>query len=244
MRVSETTRAVLFDMTGTLHPQRDLAAAAAAAADSALAGWTGDPDHARSVIGSAMRERFAEIVAQPFYLIRDLNREGWRRGLERLGVDADQAMLDDMLTVFESTLVAGIRPYDEAHDVLQTIRGHGIRTAIVSVNDHRLLDDCVAACGFGDLFDVVLSSEEAQSCKPHPAIFELALDRLGVSAGDAVFVGDMPAIDVLGANRLGMRTVLTTEDNVFLGHIESDDTDAVPDHVIATLAELPAVLGL
>ena len=99
-------------------------------------------------------------------------------------------------------------------------------------------------CGFRHHFDVVLSSEAAGSCKPEPEMFVRALAALGVEPDDAVFVGDMPDLDIAGAKRVGMRTVLTTEDSSFLPHFADLGDDAIPDVTIASLAELPAVLGL
>jgi putative hydrolase of the HAD superfamily len=43
--------------------------------------------------------------------------------------------------------------------------------------------------------------------KPDPRLFQIALDRLGMAAGDAVFAGDRVQIDVRGAQAAGMRAV-------------------------------------
>jgi putative hydrolase of the HAD superfamily len=50
-------------------------------------------------------------------------------------------------------------------------------------------------------------SSEIGKRKPHPAIFEAVLERLGVAPGDALFVGDRRLEDVQGAKELGMTTV-------------------------------------
>ena len=69
--------------------------------------------------------------------------------------------------------------------------------------------------------------------KPHPAIFQAALDELGVSAEEAVMVGDSPEDDVEGARALGMRAFLVDRDDRF-----PDADDRLPD-----LRALPAALG-
>ncbi len=43
--------------------------------------------------------------------------------------------------------------------------------------------------------------------KPHPLPFVIALDRLGVAAGDAMFIGDRPGKDIGGAHALGMQAI-------------------------------------
>lgn len=239
-----TPRAVLFDMTGTLHPQAHVATAAIAATGMLL---ERHPEVAPDTIGPLLerelRTQFREHMAQGFYLLRDLLAAGHRIAWREAGVELADDELAVMLDRFESTFVSAVQPYPSAFSVLDAVRGAGIATAIVSVNDEQLLQDAVDACGFRHLFDLVLSSEAARSCKPEPGMFLQALAALGVPAADAVFVGDMPDLDIAGAKRVGMRTVLTTEDSSFLPHF-ADDVDCVPDVTISSLAELPGVLGL
>jgi putative hydrolase of the HAD superfamily len=191
-----------------------------------------------------MQHSFGVHGAAGYYLMRDVLATGHRGVWPQLGVALDDALLTDVLDAFETTLVTVIEPYPSAIEVLATIRAHGIATAIVSVNDEQLLQDCVDACGLRPYFDVVLSSEAARSCKPEPGMFELAMRALAVPAADTVFVGDMPEMDIVGAKRVGMCTVLTTEGAGFIGELHDAGPDGVPDATIASLAELPALLGL
>jgi putative hydrolase of the HAD superfamily len=55
--------------------------------------------------------------------------------------------------------------------------------------------------------DVLVVSEEAGISKPDPGIFQIALDRLEVRAGETVMVGDSWANDIAGARRAGIRAV-------------------------------------
>ncbi len=238
-------RAVMFDMTGTLHPQSHIAIAATAATQVVL----GRHDHlsleeCMPVIGRAVRESFASHAVSGFYLMRDALATGHRAAWPRLGVELDEALLTAALDTFETTLVGVIEPYPSAIEVLSSIRARGIATAIVSVNDEQLLQDCVDACGLRPYFDLVLSSETARSCKPEPGMFEQTMAALGVSAAESVFVGDMPELDIAGARRLGIRAVLTTEDATFIGSFADVGDDGIPDVTISTLAALPAALGL
>jgi putative hydrolase of the HAD superfamily len=61
--------------------------------------------------------------------------------------------------------------------------------------------------GLAERLDFAVFSSEVGKRKPHPAIFERALEALGVAAGDTVFVGDRLLEDVRGAGELGMTTV-------------------------------------
>jgi len=67
--------------------------------------------------------------------------------------------------------------------------------------------DILERAGIADLFEVIVVSDEIGWRKPRPEIFAQALRRLGVAAGEALFVGDRADIDVVGAQRAGMRAV-------------------------------------
>lgn len=61
--------------------------------------------------------------------------------------------------------------------------------------------------GVRSFFSVVLISEDVGIQKPEARIFQLGLDRLGVAASEAIFVGDNPELDVAGARAAGIRAV-------------------------------------
>lgn len=97
-------------------------------------------------------------------------------------------------------------------DLLATLMQRGIKLGIVSNGGTKMQSLKLKAMGLDRLFDVVVISEEAGVAKPDPAIFGLALERLGVEPEEAVFVGDNPTNDVAAAHALGMRTLwLKTE---------------------------------
>ena len=68
--------------------------------------------------------------------------------------------------------------------------------------------------------------------KPHPAIFQAALDSLRVSPSEGVFVGDIPWGDIKGAKDVGMRAVLTHQFH------QEDPGEYQPDLIIHRLAEI------
>ena len=74
--------------------------------------------------------------------------------------------------------------------------------------------------------------------KPHPSIFEAALQLVGVASSDSVMVGDSLVHDIGGARRAGMRGVLIERSAA----PDQNDLDGVP--VIRSLEELPRVLSL
>jgi putative hydrolase of the HAD superfamily len=89
----------------------------------------------------------------------------------------------------------------------------------------------------GRHLEMTISSCEFGYRKPHSAIYEAAVKRMGVTASEVIFVGDRVEQDVVGPANLGMRTVLT------LQYREEDlsASPVQPDAVIEHLSELPDV---
>ena len=65
----------------------------------------------------------------------------------------------------------------------------------------------IEALGISDYFDTTVISEVEGVSKPDRRIFEIAMDRLGVTANQAVFVWDHPDVDIRGAQNAGMRAI-------------------------------------
>ena len=122
------------------------------------------------------------------------------------------------------------------------LRGlHGrYRLAVVSNFDYTPTAlGMLSGAGVADLFDTIVVSDEIGWRKPRPEIFEEALRRLGVAAGDALFVGDRADIDVVGAQRMGMPVAWVNRDAKPL-----PDGIARPDYEIHDIGELAPVLGV
>lgn len=90
---------------------------------------------------------------------------------------------------------------------LKALKKREIRIAVVS-NLRNDMGALFGRLGISSYLDYTITSEEAGSEKPHPAIFHLALNRAGVEASEAVHVGDQYNSDVVGAQRVGIQPVL------------------------------------
>jgi putative hydrolase of the HAD superfamily len=116
--------------------------------------------------------------------------------------------------------------------VLDRLAARGFRLGVVSNADGRVRA-LLADLGLARFFEVIVDSHEVGVEKPDPRIFDVALAHLGERAERAVYVGDFPQVDVVGARRAGIRPVLLDP----LGLAEDADCP-----VIASLGELPALL--
>ena len=95
----------------------------------------------------------------------------------------------------------------DTHDALARLRAAGLRLGVVSNSDGRV-EEALEAAGLRDYFDVIVDSTLAGVEKPDPAIFRPALEVLGVPPEEALYVGDLYEVDVLGAHAAGMPAVL------------------------------------
>ncbi len=100
-----------------------------------------------------------------------------------------------------------LRLYDDALPVLDRLRDAGMRLGIIS-NWSWNLRRRVAQVGLQGYFEVVMASAYAGCQKPHPDIFHQALAAMGMSAQQAVHVGDLVATDVVGARAAGIQPIL------------------------------------
>jgi epoxide hydrolase-like predicted phosphatase len=97
-------------------------------------------------------------------------------------------------------------------DAVRRVRGHGVRTAIVTNNVREYGDAWRSMVPVDELFDLVVDSCEEGIRKPDPRIFTIALARLGVeNAERAVFLDDFDG-NIGAARALGMHGILVTGD--------------------------------
>ena len=119
----------------------------------------------------------------------------------------------------------------------QALKSVGLKTAILSNGSPDMLDAAVNKAGIGDLLDAVLSVELVGVYKPHPKVYQLAVDGLAIPA-DAISFQSSNAWDAHAASAFGMRVVWCNR----YGQ-RPERLPGRPDREIASLEELPALLG-
>lgn len=92
-------------------------------------------------------------------------------------------------------------------DALARLRDAGLRLVVVSNSDGSIARKLREA-GVAHLFDAIVDSAVVGAEKPDPAIFRFALERSGRPAARTLHVGDLHAIDVVGARRAGLHAAL------------------------------------
>jgi len=125
--------------------------------------------------------------------------------------------------------------YDDVADVLANLADQGLKIGAIS-NSHRSLDAFTAHFRLSEVITTAVSSAEHGYMKPHPSIFNSALERAGVAPAESLMVGDSVKADIEGALAVGMRAILLRR--------SGDLPPRIPPGVgvIRTLFELPALL--
>ena len=151
--------------------------------------------------------------------------------METLGLD------DPQLRARLMDLYLSLDVFPEVPAMLQRLKGAGLRTAILSNGSPQMLDAVVKKAGIAELLDAVLSVELVGVYKPHPKVYQLAVDRLAIPAG-AISFQSSNAWDAYAASAFGMRVVWCNR----YGQ-RPERLPGKPDPEIASLDELPALVG-
>jgi 2-haloacid dehalogenase len=126
--------------------------------------------------------------------------------------------------------------YPEVPATLKRLNAAGMKLAILSNGTRTMLSAAAANAGVADLFDAVLSVEEVQVYKPHPAAYLLACKRLDIVAEQVCFLSSN-GWDAYSAKAFGFHVLWCNRSGQAAERIPQ-----TPDGEIATLAELPDVV--
>jgi HAD superfamily hydrolase (TIGR01509 family) len=128
----------------------------------------------------------------------------YSRLLGELGIP-DEAICTDLVARTQtSSNWCDIRP--GTRETLQRL-GRRYRLAVISNADGKIAD-ILSHCGIADCFETITDSGIVGKEKPHPAIFEAALQSLDVDAQQSLYTGDVYCVDYLGSTSVGMQCVL------------------------------------
>ena len=131
--------------------------------------------------------------------------EGFERILRAGGAQARPDLVRALVELDRELLLGSARLYDDALPFLAALRSRGIKVAIVS-NCSEHTRDLLENNGVAALADSLVLSYEVGAEKPAEEIFTSALDQLGVTARQALFVDDQPSY-CAGAAHMGITAV-------------------------------------
>lgn len=200
-------RAILLDLDNTLYPYAPCHAAGltrarrrfAAMAPGSAPAARFDRAYlaARRVV--AARHRGTAASHHRLLYFRELCDRAWGRPAPR-----EALVLTD---AYWAGYFSAMRLDPSVKPLLRAWRRRGLKLAVISDLLEEIQLRKLAALGLAGAFDAVVTSEAAGCEKPNPRIFRAALSRLGVAPDQAVMIGDDYPKDIVGAKRLGLRTI-------------------------------------
>jgi HAD superfamily hydrolase (TIGR01549 family) len=131
----------------------------------------------------------------------------------------------------------GLKLYEEALETVHAVR-RWARIGLITNGPSQIQRDKLVWLEIGDLFPLVLISEEEGIEKPDPEIFHRALRSAGSTPHEAAFVGNSPEADIAGAQAAGLVSVWLNRRGL------PWPAGAAPDYQIRNLQELLPLLGL
>ncbi len=219
-------RALVFDAYGTLFDVHSVAALCEQL-------WPGRGD----AITRAWRAKQLEYTWQRSLMRRYHDFKRVTEAGLRWACAATGAPLDDerVRRLMDAYLV--LAPYPEVGAALAALKREKLRLAILSNGSPAMLRPLVKNAGLRESFHAVLSVDELEVYKPAPAVYRLAVEKLGVPKPAIGFVSSN-CWDACGAKAFGFRTYWVNRAGAPL-----DDLGAVPDHVLSSLRELPPLVA-
>ena len=240
---SKKVKAIFFDLDGTLcdpgsswdegiaaalqlfesrHPER---------ASELKASW--------EQTGKVLR---SELIAGRL-LMREFIEQRYPRALSEVGI-VDEALGSELNDCLSETRKHALRPMPGAHETLRQLRKDFHLGIITNGSDAGYADSQMATIqqiGVQDMVDAIWISDRVGSRKPDPGIFSAALEGADVSSGEAVYVGDSYEADIIGANGVGMLSILIDPMDVF----EPAPDSVRPDRIIHSISDvIPIVKAL
>ena len=237
--MSESHSAVFFDLGGTLFSYGEVVKGTGPLIREAVQrlGVTVERGEIGRAYREASRDAYLRHGKKPFYLHRDLFRDTFRGFARHLGQDPSEEFLSWFEEGQKRAMLERLLPRPDCHDTLRGLRERGLYLSIVSNIDDDYLFPMVERWGLEELLDDWTSSEEARSCKPDRAFFDLALRKADRRPEEVIFVGDSPEHDIKGARAVGMTSVLIVDE----GNpppLQSGPVEVEPHYEIRTLSEL------
>ncbi len=222
-------KAVLFDLDNTLVDFLRMKRTSVDAAVSAMidAGLPMEKEKALKLLWDLYDDYGIEYgnILQEF-LNKALGRIDWK-------------MLANGIIAYRRVKASFLEPYPHVMPTLIGLKAKGYKLAVVSDAPRMRAWLRLASMKLTDFFDVVVTMDDVSGkLKPDPAPYELALRKLGLKASEVVFVGDNPGRDILGAAKLGIKTVLAK----YGVWTKPGKGSVKPDYEVTDISELTGIL--
>ncbi len=176
-------------------------------------------EHARLPIRKRSKEETTALYIQYHGMV-----------LKEAGIEAPREVIAGILGKWMSFDLK-MALFDDVVPALTNLKERGLVLGLIS-NVDRDIAPFYQGLGLSAWLQVMVTSQEVGFNKPHPEIFQAALKQAGVKPAEAIYVGDQYQIDVVGANKAGMRGILLDRGGFF-----EETTDSPKIRSLAEVAE-------
>lgn len=220
--MTTATRAILFDLDGTLIDTTDLILRCFSHSWQSVYGLEHSRDALVATFGIPLREAMRRLLVQS-------------------NGDADchdhDELIERLLNEYRSFNVANhdtvARPFAGAREVVAALRGRGYCIGVVTSKGRDLAMRGLKLCALDEFFDTAVCLEDTTVHKPSPEPILAALDRLNVPSEEAAYIGDS-CHDIVAGRRAGVKTVAALWGPMPRADLECEQ----PDHLAESFDEL------
>jgi len=154
-----------------------------------------------------------------------VTRDGLDYALAATGTESRHA--ETMMATYRR-----LAPFTEVKDALDGLRAEGRRLVVLSNGSRAMLESVIAENGLGGRFETMLSAEDANVFKPHPLVYQLAVDRLGMPK-ERICLVSSNSWDAVGGAAFGFKAVWVNR--------KDEPTERLPAEVDAQIPDLSAL---
>lgn len=199
-------KAVLFDLDDTLYRERDFVEQSFRNVAVVMAEYltskraNSEGEIAKTLCGESPEELFRQMIEL-------MEQEGrgaiFNQLCKRYEVDIP---VQELVRIYRETKPV-LTLYPDGEDFLTYLEKKHIKTGLITDGNVQVQHNKIQALGLDKRLDVVLASYDLGLEKPAPGVYEYCLEKLGCRSEEAVYIGDNPLKDFIGARKLGMKTV-------------------------------------
>ena len=191
-------KAVFFDMDDTLYDTSGFAAIARRAAVKSMVhnGLDCTEDEGYEHLMTIIKDKGSNYDKHFNILVEQVNGK------------ADPLIIVNGIITYHNTKFAMLKLEPESFSILLYLKSQGYKVGLITNGKEIKQWEKLVRLGVYPFFDDVVTSEAVGVAKPDAEIFNIAMERLGVTAGTSMMVGNKFDVDILGACNAGMQSML------------------------------------
>jgi 2-haloalkanoic acid dehalogenase type II len=178
-----------------------------------------------------------ENGSKRFRTIRQLFVEAFAAAGKKLDIDLQKDYVSDAVERVCNHVNSNTKSFPDVPKTLETLKSQGYKLGVISDADGDDLTLQLESARILKFFDTVTSSSEAKSYKPNSRIFEIALAKMSCRSVQACHIGDTQEFDIVGANGMGLQSILVTH-----GKTEVKNKLPKPTYVVKEMSEVVPIL--